>query len=63
MKVMFDRRKCAGHGVCAFEAPAVFDIEDESGLAVVLAAEPGDDQAAAIRAAVRGCPERAITVE
>ncbi|WP_460307454.1 ferredoxin [Actinocorallia aurea] len=60
---MFDRQKCAGHGICALEAPAVFDVEDETGLAVLLEADPGDDGADAVRRAARGCPERAITVE
>lgn len=63
MKVTFHPQKCAGHGVCALEAPTVFDIDEETGLALVLNATPEEGETASVRTAARGCPERAITVE
>ncbi|MDL4814238.1 ferredoxin [Actinomadura opuntiae] len=61
MQIEVDFGKCAGHGVCALEAPEIFDIDDESGLAVLRTERP-EGQEAAVNAAVRGCPERAITI-
>ncbi|MFB4297649.1 ferredoxin [Actinomadura sp. NTSP31] len=62
MQIELDSGKCAGHGVCALEAPEIFDIDDESGLAVLRTEQRPEGQEAAVNAAVRGCPERAITI-
>ncbi|GAA2118477.1 ferredoxin [Actinomadura napierensis] len=61
MRIELDLGKCAGHGVCALEAPEIFDIDDESGLAVLRTERP-EGREAAVNTAVRGCPERAITI-
>ncbi|MDT7726337.1 MAG: ferredoxin [Actinomycetota bacterium] len=60
IRVDVDLDLCASHGQCEFAAPEVFTLDDNADLAFV--AEPGDDQAAAVRAAVRVCPTRAIRV-
>lgn len=60
MKVVIDRERCTGHGLCLRHAPEIFD-HDDSGLAVVRP-EVATDLAGA-REAERNCPERAISVE
>jgi ferredoxin len=49
-----------GSGMCVFHAPNTFDVDDE--MRVVLLPGPGDD-AAAIKAAVDGCPTHALQLE
>jgi ferredoxin len=55
--IEIDREVCMGSATCTFHAPDTFDVDDE--MKVVLLDGPHDD-AAAIRAAVDGCPTRAI---
>jgi ferredoxin len=61
MRVHVDASTCSGHGRCYAVAPAVFDCDDE-GFPVVLV-DPLDSVGAdGARAAVDGCPERAISI-
>lgn len=60
MRVIVDRSRCQGHALCVMNAPGVFDLDDE-GHARVLADPAPHGLDAEIRAAVGGCPERAIT--
>ena len=60
MKVSVDEDRCAGHGVCVGTCPEVFELNDD-GYSIVLTPEVPVELEAAVRAAVRGCPERAIT--
>ena len=60
MKVLVDRARCTGHGLCLRHAPEIFD-HDDNGLAFVLPEVPTD--VAGAREAERNCPERAISVE
>ncbi|MFD7921385.1 ferredoxin [Streptomyces sp. NPDC059740] len=62
MKVTVEEDKCCGAGQCVLVAPEVFDQRDEDGIVVLLAAEPGADQYAAVREAATVCPAAAITV-
>jgi ferredoxin len=59
LSIEIDRELCMGSGTCTFHAPDTFDIDDE--MKVVLLDGPHDD-AEAIRAAVDGCPTRALRV-
>ncbi|PSK89631.1 ferredoxin [Murinocardiopsis flavida] len=62
MRIGTDREACAGAGMCALTAPAVFTQDDDDGRVVVLEREPDGEDAEAARAAVRLCPSRAITL-
>ena len=64
MKVLVDRTRCTGHGLCLRHAPEIFD-HDDHGLAVVLQESLADAGTASLaaREAERNCPERAITLE
>jgi ferredoxin len=59
LEVEIDRDVCMGSGHCVYEAPGVFDLDDE-GVSVVadLSASSADE----VIAAARKCPTGAITV-
>lgn len=59
LKVDIDRDVCIGSGNCGYEAPGVFDLDDD-GIAVVLDPSAAPDEK--IIAAATKCPSRAITV-
>jgi ferredoxin len=62
MKVTADREVCIGSGNCVFSAPAVFDQDDDEGLVVLLTAQVGPQDAAAVRDAVAHCPSGALLI-
>jgi ferredoxin len=62
MKVAVDLSKCQGYANCVIEAPDVFDLDEETGKATVLADEVPPASADDARRAAGCCPVRAITV-
>jgi len=62
MRVQADRSKCMGAGMCALNAPEVFDQDEDEGLVVVLDTEPPAGQAYAVRDSVNLCPASAIAL-
>lgn len=62
MRVEADRGKCMGAGMCALNAPDVFDQDEDEGLVVVLDAEPAAEHRYAVRDAVNLCPASAISM-
>lgn len=56
-RIRIDRERCQGSGVCAYHAPATFDVGDD-GVATLLG---GADSPEAIRAAVSACPAHALS--
>ena len=61
MKVTVDEDRCRGHAVCWGLCPEVFTLTDD-GYSVVLVPEVPPALEEVVHAAVRQCPERAITV-
>jgi ferredoxin len=61
MRVLVDLDLCQGHGVCCSEAPDVFEMDGDK--VKVKDASPSEDQRAAVLAAVKYCPTRAISIE
>jgi ferredoxin len=61
MKVAVDWGLCDGNGVCAVEAPSVFELDDDDELHL-LKDEIGDGERAEVEAAARVCPKRAINL-
>ena len=47
-----------GSGVCMFQAPNTFDVDDDGNAVVVAVADPLD----ALRNAAESCPQSAITL-
>jgi ferredoxin len=60
VKVAVDADRCRGHGVCWSLCPEVFTLNDD-GYSVVEEPEVPPEFEDAVRAAVKQCPERAIT--
>lgn len=59
IEVEIDRDRCMGSGNCVYEAPGVFDLDDDSVSVVVDPAASPEEQ---VVAAARKCPTGAITV-
>ncbi len=63
MKLKVDRDLCQAHGVCASEAPEVFELDQESGELVLLQQQPPQDLRSKVELAVKYCPTRALSLE
>jgi len=59
MKIIADRDRCIGAGMCVMNAPDVFD-QDDDGVVVVLTAEVPEEHEAAAARAVASCPSGAL---
>ncbi|WP_280231125.1 ferredoxin [Nocardia cyriacigeorgica] len=59
MKVVVDRDKCAGLGICEATAPEVFEVGG-NGEVVVLAESVDSDRLDIVRSAVESCPTEAL---
>ena len=62
-RVVLDLNTCQGYANCVMAAPEVFDIDEKTGLAILLQEHPDDAQRAAVEEAVRQCPTESITLE
>lgn len=62
MKIIVDRAKCTGLGICESLAPDVFEVDD-AGELVLLTETVGEDGLADVEAAVAGCPTEALRLE
>ena len=60
-RVLVDRDLCVSSGMCESVAPAVFEIDDDGELVVLLDVVPAELLADA-QAAARSCPTRALKV-
>ena len=63
IKVTVDLQACQGYACCMMTAPAVFDMDETVGKAIVLMPEPGEDLHELLEKSARGCPASAITLE
>ncbi|MCU1627796.1 MAG: ferredoxin [Pseudonocardia sp.] len=63
MRITIDEDRCCAAGQCVLAAPDVFDQRDDDGIVILLDADPGPDQHAAVRDAAAACPAAAIMVE
>lgn len=62
MKLSVNLAECMGYACCMLESPNLFDVDEDSGLAVLLVESPGDDQRDEAERAVRACPAGAIAL-
>ncbi|MFJ9896753.1 ferredoxin [Streptomyces sp. NPDC091280] len=61
-RIVWDRARCEGHGMCEVAAPAHFELDDEDRL-VVLEPQVGTDDESRVREAVRSCPVGALRLD
>ncbi len=59
MKILLDRAKCTGLGICESLAPDVFEVNDDGDL-VMLADVVPDGMLDDVEAAIAGCPTEAL---
>lgn len=62
MKIIVDRGKCTGLGICESLAPDVFEVDDAGDLVLNTDTVP-DDRLTEIGEAVDGCPTAALRIE
>ena len=60
MRVNVDWNLCDGNGVCAIEAPEVFELDDDEYSVVLTDPVPADQEALAEQA-IAACPRAAIS--
>lgn len=60
MRVTVDRDLCEANGVCVSLVPAVFDLDDDDYLHVMVDDVPAE-QADLVRRAVLSCPKMALS--
>ena len=60
MHVTVDTRLCQAYANCVAAAPEVFELDEATGVAVVLVPDPPDGLRQAVKQAVALCPTRAI---
>jgi ferredoxin len=61
MRIVVDRDKCTGLGMCEAEAPELFEVQDDGSLLVLLDC-PGSAARDAAEAAVMSCPTEALSL-
>ena len=61
MKVVVDRVRCTGTGICETRVPAVFEIDDDGAL-VILTTTVAPSDVDDVRAAVVACPTEALSI-
>lgn len=62
MKINVNWSLCDGNGVCAAEAPKIFDLDDDDNL-ILLQELIGPDLLDQAERAVRVCPKRALRLD
>jgi sterol 14-demethylase len=62
LRVRLDRDLCQAHGVCAGEAPEVFQIDPKTGALRLLREDVAPELRAKVEAAIRHCPTRALAL-
>jgi ferredoxin len=63
LRVVLDLDTCQGYANCVMAAPEVFDIDEQTGVAILLQEHPDESQRAAVEDAVSQCPTESISVE
>jgi ferredoxin len=61
MRIVVDWDLCKGHGVCASEAPLVFEVSRD-GTLTLLVEEPPEDQRKNVEGAIQYCPTGALSL-
>lgn len=62
MKIVLDKSRCTGLGICESLSPKHFEIDDDGGL-MLLETGVDDDELDDVEAAVAGCPTEALRLE
>lgn len=64
MRIVLDRPRCEGHGLCEEAAPQLMHLDDAGDLVIDRdEVDPGSADETAAQAAVRVCPVAALRLE
>ncbi|WP_411719889.1 ferredoxin [Mycetocola sp.] len=63
MKIILDRPRCEGHGLCEEAAPRLMHLDDEGELILDVETVDTDSDRDAANQAVRVCPVAALRLE
>jgi ferredoxin len=61
MRIVADRSKCEGLGMCEAMAHEFFEVDDD-GYVSILDENPGEEHRTALLAAIASCPVSALTL-
>lgn len=61
MRIVIDRNRCIGAGMCTGIAPDIFELHD--GTLVVLQEQPDMNRRTSVESAVLCCPVEAISID
>jgi sterol 14alpha-demethylase len=62
-EICVDRDLCQGHGVCADEAPGVFEVDRDENQVVLLVDSPDAEMRQRVALAIKHCPTRALSMK
>lgn len=62
MKIVVDRAKCTGIGICEAHAPELFEVNEDGELVLASETVPAE-MLDAVQEAIAGCPTEALRLE
>lgn len=62
LRITADHGACVGAGLCALNAPELFDQEEDDGTVRILVDTPSPDQHDLADLAIQSCPAQAISL-
>ena len=62
VRIVLDKERCSGHGLCAANAPDVYDVDDR-GYCVLRSIEVAGARVAEARRGAKACPEQALRIQ
>ncbi|HLU73476.1 MAG TPA: ferredoxin [Nonomuraea sp.] len=62
MRIIVDRDRCTGLGICESLASEYFEVDDDGEL-ILLREDASEEDLEALRAAIDGCPTEALRLE
>lgn len=62
MRIIVDRTKCQGHGMCEAMEPDFFEV-GEDGTLRILDDSPAEERVVDVEAAINSCPALALTLQ
>jgi ferredoxin len=60
-RIVVDRHRCTGLGMCEESAPGIFEIQDDGTMKVLQECPPAD-RMKEVESAVEGCPTEALSL-
>lgn len=63
MKIILDRPRCEGHGLCEEVAPKLMHLDDDGELVLDQDEVSSEDELEAAKSAVRVCPVAALKLQ